>query len=203
MRGASRRQCSEAILTVKGVSRRIPWPRAPSRFLTVKGVNPKNTLAKSKAMLSMCPKSNHLLEFFPMPSGFLKYHLLYKYLSIFSICPNLLPGECFIILKSSLMKWCSVVFRVENCVHQFLHLVLRSFFNYQIFLCIKYHVSSHLFTLWNAYTSYELSSFLSRTQICEHFKDPTINTLKSKPCLFVKLLGYAILWEVSLEKGNI
>ena len=56
-RGTSRRQCSEAILTVKGVSRRIPWPRAPSRFLTVKGVNPKNTLAKSKAMLSMCLKS--------------------------------------------------------------------------------------------------------------------------------------------------
>ena len=38
---------------------------------------------------------------------------------------------CFIILNSSLMKWCSVVFRVENCVHQFLHLVLRPFLNYQ------------------------------------------------------------------------
>ena len=138
-----------------------------------------------------------------MPSGFLKYHLLYKYLNIFSICPNLLPGECFIILKSSLMKWCSVVFRVENCVHQSLHLVLRSFLNYQTFLCIKYHVSSNLFTLWNAYTSYESSSFFSRTQFCEHFKDPTINTQKSKPSLFVKLLGYAILWEVSLGKGNI
>ena len=110
---------------------------------------------------------------------------------------------CFIMLKSSLMKWCSVVFRVENCVHQFLHLVLRSFLNYQTFLCIIYHVSSDLFTLWNAYTSYESSSSYSRTQFCEHFKDPTINTLKSKPSLFVKLLGYAILWEVSLGKGNI
>ena len=87
---------------------------------------------------------------------------------------------------------CNVVFQVENCVHQFLHLVLRSFLNYQTFLCIRYHVSSDLFTLWNAYTSYELSSFLSRTQICEHFKDPTINSQKRKPSLFVKLLGYAI-----------
>merc|ERR1712212_565492 len=55
-------------------------------------------------------------------------------------------------------------------------------------------------TLWNAYTSYELSRFLSRTQICEHFKDPTINTLKSKPSLFVKLLGYAIYGNKSWER---
>ena len=135
-----------------------------------------------------------------MPSGFLKYHLLYKYLNIFSICPNLLPGECFIILKSSLMKWCSVVFRVENCVHQFLHLVLRSFLNYQTFLCITYHVSSDLFTLWNAYTSYELSRFLSRTQICEHFKDPTINTLKSKAKFICQTVGVRNLWEQVLGK---
>ena len=98
------------------------------------------------------------------------------------------------------MKWCSVVFRVENCVHQFLHLVLRSFLNYQTFLCITYHVSSDLFTLWNAYTSYELSRFLSRTQICEHFKDPTINTLKSKAKFICQTVGVRNLWEQVLGK---
>jgi len=101
------------------------------------------------------------------------------------------------------MKWCLVVFQVENCVHLFLHLVLRRLFNYQTFLCIRYHVSSDLFTLWNAYTSYELSRFLSRTQICEHFKDLTINTLKSKPSLFVKLLGYAIYGNKSWERKHL
>ena len=93
---------------------------------------------------------------------------------------------------------CNVVFLVENGVHQFLHLVLRSSFNYQTFPCIRYHVSSDLFTLWNAYTSYELSSFLSRTHICEHFKGPTINSQKWKPSLFVKLLGYAIFGKFLL-----
>jgi len=108
------RQCSEAILTVKGVSRRIPWPRAPSRFLTVKGVNPKNTLAKSKAMLSMCLKS-----FWVFPN----YHLwVFSVFTFVQIFPYVLylskshSGECFIILKSSLMKWCLVVFQVgELC----------------------------------------------------------------------------------------
>ena len=95
---------------------------------------------------------------------------------------------------------CNVVFQVENCVHQFLHLVLRSFLNYQTFLCITYHVSSELFTLWNAYTSYELSSFLSRTQICEHFKDPTINTLKSKAKFICQTVGVRNLWEQVLGK---
>ena len=60
-----------------------------------------------------------------------------------------------------------------------------------------------LFTLWNAYTSYELSSFLSRTQICEHFKDPTINSQKRKPSLLVKLLGYAIFGKFLLGKETL
>jgi len=131
-----------------------------------------------------------------MPSGFLK-HLCFctKYFKFSLFCPNSLAPECYI----DQVVQCNVVFQVENCVHQFLHLVLRSFFNYQIFLCIGDHVSSDLFTLWNAYTSYELSRFLSRTQICEHFKDLTINTLKSKPSLFVKLLGYANYGNKSWE----
>ena len=145
---------------------------------------------------------NEIVYFFERPfqtavSGFLKHWCFCtKYFKFSLFCPNSLAPECYI----AQLVQCNVVFLVENGVHQFLHLVLRSFSNYQIFLCIKYHVSSNLFTLWNAYTSYELSSFLSRTQICEHFKDPTINSLKRKPSLFVKLLGYAIFGKFLLGK---
>jgi len=80
------RQRSGAILTAKGVSRRIPWPGAPSRILTVKGVNPQNTLAKSKAMLSMCLKSSRPLEFFQcLWFSQVSFLFLYKILQVFLI----------------------------------------------------------------------------------------------------------------------
>merc|ERR1712212_639815 len=55
-------------------------------------------------------------------------------------------------------------------------------------------------TLWNAYTSYESSSSFSRTQFCEHFKDPTINTLKSKAKFICQTVGVRNLWEQVLGK---
>ena len=67
-----------------------------------------------------------------------------------------------------------------NWVHLFLHHVLRTSFNYQMVLCIKYHVFSDVVTLWNAHTSYEMSQFLlknpnlwtlQRPEIQEHDQD--------------------------------
>ena len=55
--------------------------------------NPQNTLAKSKAMLSMCPKSNHLLEFFQCHLVFSSIIFCTNISIFFSICPNLLPGN--------------------------------------------------------------------------------------------------------------
>ena len=56
----------------------------------------------------------------------------------------------------------------------FYHHALRTSFNYQTVLCIRYHVFLDLVTLWNANTSYELSSFFLKNPILWTLQRPEI-----------------------------
>ena len=110
--------------------------RSTFKNLDCQGGQPAEYLGQEQGSVEYVPEI--LSEFFLQYLGFSQYSSLYKYFQIFSICPNSLAPECYI----AQLVQCNVVFLVENGVHQFLHLVLRSFFNYQTFPCIKYHVSS-------------------------------------------------------------
>ena len=186
-------------MTAKGVSRRIPWPGAPSRILTVKGVNPQNTLAKSKAMKSMCPKSSRPLEFFQCHLVFSRSFLFVQNTSSFPYFVQIpLP------LSVTLPKLSNVMSSSK------LRIVCTNFY----IMCLDPFSTTKPF---HAY-------YIMCAQICLHSGMPTlamschvpsqepnsVNTSKTRQLtlrrasqgLFVKLLGYAILWEVSLGKGN-